>query len=223
MFFTARQLETFHRESGSNGQLVLPYRARLTPAAQDWVKLKKLALGYSDDAASPCRGRSQNAVPGGAVSRTTADGAGAGTSSAPLLWWCDGPCGPAKAALMAQAKESPARAVDLTTDVNQLVPAIKTIAAELKAGTASAGVLFVHTAAASTVLANRCPSIRAIVGTSMDAVEQGIRQVAANVLVVEHPNKTMHQVKSLLARFARAKRELSPELARQLADLASCG
>jgi hypothetical protein len=227
MFFTARQLETLHREGGGNGQLVLPYRARLTPAAQDWLKIKKLVIGYSDDSATPFRGRSPNAVSGGtafgADAGTGSTGAGSSAATAPLLWWCDGPCGPAKAALMAQAKESPARAVDLTADANQLVPAIKSIAAELKAGTTSAGVLFVQTAAVATVFANRCPSIRAVVGTSLEAVEQGIRLTAANVLVVEHPNKTLHQVKSLLARFAKAKRELSPDLLRQLAEMASCG
>jgi hypothetical protein len=45
--YTARQLEQMHRETGA---IVLPYRARLTPLAADWVRGKKIVVGYGDDA-----------------------------------------------------------------------------------------------------------------------------------------------------------------------------
>jgi hypothetical protein len=236
MFLTARQLEAIHRETGANGQLVLPYRARLTPAAQDWVRLKKIMLGYSDEQNTPFRGRSQN---GASVGATGAIGAGAAkdvdvpssakqdggipAATGTLLWWCDGPCGAAKAAITAQAKESLLRAVEIPPDAKQIVPVVKAIARELKSGTATSAALVVQNAASAMVFANRCSSIRAVVGTCLEAVEQGIQQVAANVLVIEHPYKTLQQVKNMLARFARAKRELTPDVQRQLAELASCG
>jgi hypothetical protein len=251
MFFTARQLETLHRESGANGQLVLPYRARLTPAAQDWLRSKKVTLGYSDDPFrgsagapqmqdTPFRGRSQNADSGAGVGSGNGAGTGANrtgdvlspakrgeyagsSAGGALLWWCDGPCGAAKAAITAQERESSLRAVELPADAKQIVPAIKAIAREIKAGSATAAVLLVSNASLATVFANRCPSLRAVVGTCLEALEQGIQQMAANVLVIEHPYKTLPQVKSLLSRFARAKRDLSPDVQRQLAELASCG
>jgi ribose 5-phosphate isomerase RpiB len=232
MFFTARQLEALHRESGSNGQLVLPYRARLTPAAQDWVRLKKVALGYSEEGAAAVRGRSQNAGSGTAPTTGLKNGNGpspakradgAGATADTMLWWCDGPCGVAKAAITQQERESLLRGIDLPSDANQLVPVVKRLASEIKAGSAAAGVLVVKNASAAMVFANRCPSLRAVVGTCLDAVEQAISQMAANVLVIEHPYKTLSQVKSMLARFARAKRELSPDVQRQLAELSSCG
>lgn len=234
MFFTARQLEALHRESGSNGHLVLPYRARLTPAAQDWVRLKKIALGYSEDGATAFRGRSQNAD-SSAVTSTgpktgdvpspakRADGSAAASGAGTLLWWCDGPCGVAKAAITQQQRESLLRGIDLPSDAGQLVPVVKRLANEIKTGSATAGVLVVKNASAVMVFANRCPSLRAVVGTCLDAVEQAIVQVAANVLVIEHPYKTLSQIKTMLARFARAKRELSPDVQRQLAELAGCG
>ena len=46
--------------------------------------------------------------------------------------------------------------------------------------------------------------------------------VAANVLVIEHPYKTLSQVKNLVSRFVRSRSELSDELKRNLAELASC-
>src|SRR5437764_1650531 len=102
-FFTARQLEDLHKATGSNGQLVLPYRARLTPLAADWVKARKVVLGYSDDgAAKPSNGKP--AAPAGtpplAASPTGTAGVGSDPAPGAMLWWCDGPCGPAKAAVV---------------------------------------------------------------------------------------------------------------------------
>src|SRR4051794_8643298 len=99
MIVTARQLEDLHRANGSNGHLVLPYRARLTPLAADWVKARKVVLGYSDDgAAKPSNGK--HAAPAGATPLAASPTGNAGTAQeVPLgavLWWCDGPCGPAK-------------------------------------------------------------------------------------------------------------------------------
>ena len=37
------------------------------------------------------------------------------------------------------------------------------------------------------------------------------------------PQKTLQQVKNLLSRFTRGKRQLSKELQRQLQEIASCG
>src|SRR5215217_8187056 len=124
MIVTARQLEDLHRANGSNGRLVLPYRARLTPLAADWVKARKVVLGYSDDgAANPPNGKA--AAPAGAPPLAASQTGNAGPASDPspgaVLWWCDGPCGPAKAAVVAQAKESPLRPIDLPAEARQIV------------------------------------------------------------------------------------------------------
>ncbi len=146
----------------------------------------------------------------------------AGADAGGFVYWCDGPCGPAKAALSAQAKESALVALDKPADAKQLVAVIRHVAGEVKAGRVAGAVLLVSNGALATVYANRCPSLRAVLGTCMEAVEQGVRVAAANVLVIEYPYKTMAQVKNLLGRFVRGKRELSEEVRRQLAELASC-
>ena len=38
MIVTARQLEDLHKSHGGNGRVTLPYRARLTPLAADYVR-----------------------------------------------------------------------------------------------------------------------------------------------------------------------------------------
>ena len=209
MIVTARQLEDLHRQNGGNGHVTLPYRARLTPLAQDWVKSKRVALGYSDAttaAAAPARGESCPCP----------------HDSAAFLWWCDGPCGPAKAALTMQEKDSGLKALDVQTRANQIVAVIGKLAAEVKTNRAAGGVLMLQNGASAMVYANRCPSLRAVLGTCMDAVEQGVQQVAANVLVIEYPYKTLQQMKNMLGRFVRAKRELSEDVKRQLQELSSC-
>jgi ribose 5-phosphate isomerase RpiB len=234
MIVTARQLDDLHRQSGANGHLVLPYRARLTPLAQDWIKAKRVALGYSD-VATPANGGNGRGNGGITVASAAAPGeakpegccskcahAEGACCSTAYLWWCDGPNGPAKAALTTHEKESGLKALDAPVGAKQIVPVVKKLAAEVKAGRAAGGVLMVQNAAAAMVYANRCPSLRAVLGTCQEAVEQGVQLVAANVLVIEYPHRTLQQMKNMLGRFAKAKRELSDEVKRQLQELTTC-
>jgi ribose 5-phosphate isomerase RpiB len=218
MIVTERQLEDLHKQNGANGHVTLPYRARLTPLASDWVRKRKIVLGYSDGDASTGAVREKEFS-----GRAQHDRSAAGTPTGAVLWWCDGPCGPAKAALVAYEKESSLRALDVPQDANRIATVAKTLALEVKSGRASAGVLMVKTGAAAVVFANRCPSLRAVLGTCLDAVEQGVQQVAANVLVIEYPHQTLQQMKNMLGRFTRARRELGVDVRRQLQELASCG
>src|SRR5258708_31444320 len=92
MIFTARQLEDLHK---SNGHVVLPYGARLTPLAVDWVRGKKIAVGYGpDELVKSSNGAKAIGVGDGAKPQATAGG---------NLWWCDGPCGAARARVGALA------------------------------------------------------------------------------------------------------------------------
>jgi ribose 5-phosphate isomerase RpiB len=208
MIFTARQLEDLHK---GNGSITLPYRARLTPLAQDWLRQKKIAVGYADvDLKVEKPSVPVKSAPPVVGSRS-------------FLWWCDGPCGPAKAALMTQAKETSLSELEVAQEAKQLVGAIRKIAEEIKANRASGAILVVKTGAEAMVYANRCPSLRAVLGTCIDAVEQGVSLVSANVLVIEHPYKTLMQVKNLLGRFVRGERELREEVRARLKELATCG
>jgi hypothetical protein len=231
MIVTARQLEDLHKAGGANGHVTLPYRARLTPLAADWVRAKKIVLGYGDvenpanaGASVPVSGLAQQAGCGcTATASEQKHACHCETPTGGFLWWCDGPSGPAKAALAAQAKESSLRPIDLPADAKRIVAVVKSLAADVKAGKAAGGVLMVQNAALATVYANRCPSLRAVLGTCLEAVEQGVQQVAANVLIIEHPFKTLQQMKNMLSRFVKAKRRLSEDAKRQLQELASCG
>jgi hypothetical protein len=213
MIVTARQLEDLHRIQGGNGQITLPYRARLTPLAADYIRASKVVLGYSDASATT----TPVPVLPPAISQAAESTPGA------FLHWCDGPCGPAKAALSAISKETSLRAIDEPADVRRIVPVIKHLAGEIKASRAAGGILLVRSASSAIVYANRCPSLRAILGTCLDTVEQGLSLVAANVLILEYPYLTLQQTRNLIGRFVRGPRILGEDIRRNLAEVASCG
>lgn len=211
MIYTARQLEDMWKANGSNGQVVLPYRARLSPMASDWIKAKRITIGYNDDGAAKVE------------SKPSKESAAPAPAAGSFLWWCDGPCGTAKAALSAQARESNLGQIDIPSEPTKLVSVIRKIADEIKSNRAPGAMLMMNSAASALVFANRCPSLRAIVGTCMETVEQGLNQVAANVLIIEYPHKTLQQIRNLIARFVKAKRDLSEEARKSLQELSTCG
>src|ERR1051325_7230142 len=129
MIFAARQLEDLHK---TNGHIVLPYRARLTPLAHDWVKSKRISVGYSD---ANSTAKSQDAS--NAASPPKA-------GNAAYLWWCDGPCGPAKAAILAEARTANLGQIQAVSDPKQLPTVIKSLASQVKQGTTEGGILLVQ-------------------------------------------------------------------------------
>jgi len=208
MIYTARQLQLLHK---LNGQVTLPYRSRLTPLAADWVRHQRITIGYSDQGTAP---DPENTAP--------ANGSAA-SSPGGYLWWCDGPCGTAKAALAALSRENNLRALDLPADARHLAAVVKMVAAEVNANRAAGAILTVTAGAGAMLYANRCPSLRAVLGTCLEAVEQGVRQVAANVLVIEHPHQTLMQMRNVMGRFVRGPRVLDDDVKQALAELSTCG
>jgi hypothetical protein len=225
MIYTARQLEDLHK---TNGHVTLPVGARLTPMASDWVRAKSVVVKYGEDAAAKGAGLAPPDDAGFAKPSASAGGFSPNPSSVPapaglVLWWCDGPCGAAKAALASQARETNLQPMPVTADPKFIVAAVKHLANEIKSDRAAAGVLLVQTGAAAVVFANRCPSLRAILGTCRDAVQHGVDQLAANVLVIEHPYQTLPQTRNLLSVFVRMRRVVTDDLKRQLEELSKCG
>jgi hypothetical protein len=210
MMITARQLAELHKSAGGKGQVTVPYTARLTPMAADWARSAKVAIGYAD------------AAPAKSAAPVKAETAAPVVKGKHYLWWCDGPCGPAKAAITMESRQTPMRQLE-PPGAAGLLWTIKTIAAEVKSGSGSGGLLLVESAAAAAILANRCPSLRAVVGTTLASVEQGLNQWSANVLIIEHPRLSLAQVRNLVSRFVRGGAALSEDAKRQIAELASCG
>src|SRR5688572_25584044 len=119
MIFTARQLEELHK---SNGHVRLPIGARLTPLASDWMRHRGMRVVYEGQ---------EPRLPPSAMTQAAVERTGPIAGDA-ILWWCDGPCGPAKAAMAAQARETNLQPLSITSEPKYLVAAIKHIAGEVK-------------------------------------------------------------------------------------------
>jgi ribose 5-phosphate isomerase RpiB len=218
---TARQLQDLHARGDGDGAIVLPYGARLTPLAVDWIRSKRISVGYGPDSLLPSPGTPGEGK-GWGSSRPSPQPSPGVPGEGVILWWCDGPCGAAKAAFGAQSRETRLAPIELTSEPTQLTSVIKHLAAQIKSSQADGGVLLVKSAAEAIVYANRCPSLRAIVGTCLESVDQAMNAIGANVLILEYPYKSLPQIRNLLARFARGPRNAPDQIQHRLKELASC-
>jgi hypothetical protein len=203
MMFTARQLEALWK---TEGKIVLPYRARLTPLAKDWVRSKKITLGYGD--VTPVNGNREQA-------RELHAEVGK------FLWWCDGPCGIAKAALATASQESALEPMAILEDATRVMAAVRHLVREIKEKRTSGAILVTGNTAAAGMYSNRSPLLRAIVGTSLAQVERAIKELAANVLIVEADKHTLMQLKTMFTRFVKVPRTSNEAVERELNALSA--
>ena len=120
-----------------------------------------------------------------------------------VVWWWDGPCPRAKAALMMQESFLNLRAITTSSDVSHTAIAVRRVADEISARRADAGVLLVQSAGAATVHANRLNELRAVVATTADSLDAAMKSIKPNVLILEHLDHTLAQMSNMLTRFLR--------------------
>ncbi len=207
MYVTARQLEQMLRDSGT---IVLPAGARLTPGAQDLVRSKKLELSY--DAAA---GKPQVQLTSTSSPQTTSPT----PSGATFVYWCGAKSGTAKAAISMTSRELNLRELPVAGDANNAIAAVRATIESIKNKSAVGAIFVVDHASVVTPLANRSPHLRAIVGTSIGAIDLGLTQLGANVLIIEPGNLPLMMIKNLITKFIRSPRGLSEELAKALVEL----
>ena len=200
---TAKQIEK------ADGVIHLAPAARLTPLAVDLVRQRKLKIERVDLRQGIQQSKS-------ASPSSTSGGGGAADA---YMWWIDGRCGIAEQVMTEFRGIAPLSVRRLPTALGD---AVRDIARRVKDNRLGGAVLFVHSAAQATCFTNRCPSLRGIVGTSDAAVEQGIKQLAANVLIVEYPMHGNRSMRSLVERFTTTQRPHLPDLERQLKELSAC-
>ncbi|MAE62845.1 MAG: hypothetical protein CMJ18_01115 [Phycisphaeraceae bacterium] len=193
---TANQLQEA-MDAAPDGVAVLATDARLTPLANDLARQE------------PDRIRR-------ATAQAAASGAAGVTVATGWLWWSDGPC-PVVDEVVRQRRDriQPLHA-------GQLAQAIRDIAGQMHGGRIPGALLFVHSAARAMCYANRCPSVRAVVGTCGEAVEQGISEMGANVLVIEHPHVGPAAMSAMVDRMIQQVPNVPTQVQRDLAEMARC-
>ena len=197
---TASQLQAA-MNAASDGVAVLAADARLSPLANDLARKEPKRVR-----------RVHTAAPSGDQSNAAA--------ALPWMWWIDGSC-PVVAEVTSQRKDR-LRAANATHAPNTLTQVIRDLASAIRNHQVAGGLIFVRNAARAMCLANRCASIRAVVGTCGEAVEQGVTELGANVLVVEYPHHGHRSTSAMVDRIMQQPPRPPASVERELADLHRC-
>lgn len=207
-FVTENQLREAIKASSSGVALLSP-DAKLTPLGHDFARQfpEKIRRAEKGQAAREAHQPSTGSNTAG--------------ESLPWLWWIQGQC-PVVAKVTSE-RASKLRTISASASGDNLVRVIRELAGAIKAGQAAGGLLFVPSAARAICLANRCPSIRAVVATCGQAVEEGLRELGANVLIIEYPHHGPRAVSAMVDRFIAQSSSAPASVQRELADLHRCG
>jgi len=176
--------------------------AQLTPLAADHVR----SAGLTVERAAASTHHNTSAAP---PANTDA-----------WLWWIDGHCDAVRQ-LTSNWREQLSPLAPLGQG-SALADVVTRAARSVSEGRHAGAILFVHSAARAACYANRCPSLRAVVGTCGEAVQQGIDLLAANVLIIEYPHHGPKSMRAMVEQFTGAARPSLPNVDRQLRELASC-
>jgi len=203
---TARKLQDA-MDASPDGVALLAPTARLSPLANDLARQHKDRIRR----ASPI---DQSAD----VSR----GAGwqAGVTS-PWLYWIQRSCSVAEQIVAERTSVLSQMTASKAPDA--LPQVVRDIAGAIKSRSSPGGIIFVPSAAKAMCYANRCPSIRAVVGTCTKAVEEGVDHLGANVMVIEYPHHGPESMAAMVDLMTKKAPSVPPQIERELADLQRCG
>jgi len=193
---TANQLQA-SMDAAPDGVAVLAPDARLTPLASDLARQHPQKIRRASAAAQA--------------------GLSASSQRDTWLYWMDGHCGVAEQ-LVAQ-RSGVMQGIRATS----LAQVVRDIANAVRTHRAIGGVLFVPNAAKAMCYANRCQTLRAVVGTCGEAVEQGVNEVGANVLVIEYPHHGERSMASMIDRMLGQTPAAPPSVQRELSELHRSG
>lgn len=196
-----RGFVTASRLAQLDGSVVrLAADARLTPLARDMVKDRGLTIQRAD----------QSDAPGGAR-----------LAGGRYFWWIDGQC-----PIFDELTERQADRAVISAQASQadaLVAVIRDLANQTRQRRVEGGVLFVSSPARACAYANRCRSLRALVGTCEQTVRDAIDQLAANVLIIEYRRCSAMQMRAMVETFVSRSRPEAGAIERDLSELSRCG
>jgi ribose 5-phosphate isomerase RpiB len=200
---TASQLQSA-MDTAADGVALLAPDARLSPLANDLARqhAKRVRRASTTDAVA---------------SASQADMA----ASAAWLCWSLGVCRVAEHVI--SQRRSRLTPMAMGRDAGALPQVMRHLAEAIKRRATPGGILFVPSAAKVLCYANRCPAIRAIVGTCAKAVEVGIDELGANVLVIEYAHHGPASMAAMVDRIMQQRPQVSPQVQRALSELQRCG
>ncbi len=210
MYMTARQLEAHLREhsiahastSGQISEIQLPWNTRLTPAAVDLVRARKLIIRFVDQSS---------------INATSPSGFTPKANPANIFrWWCCPKTGTGaiRAALIMAGRQTDLQPMTILDDPSNISSAIQALDHAVQHNSWAGGVLVVEHAARATIECNRHASLRAAVITSLAGLDLALREAAINVMIVELTAHPLMTLSNLLSRFTTGPRGNIPNWAK---------
>jgi len=211
---TARQLEAAAAEA-PGGVAPVEAAARLTPLASDWAREHPGRVRRVERAGT---------YGAGTYGAGGAGGAAGGAAAPAWLGWMEGDC-PAARRIIEDRRDRMkplAGSGGAGAGASGLAGVLRELAGRFSSGRAHGAVLWVPRAARAMCLAGRCRSIRPVLGTCPESVEQGVTELGANLLVIEYPYQGGVAMAGMVDRFMERPPSLPPEAARELEAMHRC-
>jgi len=178
---TATWLEDLHR---SGGEIRVAADALITPAAKDWIKDKAVPIQYLQETSN---GRANG--PFGLVLNEQQ------TVQRSI-------------AMNLESKFGNGQRFLIDQDWPSVVTGLRQLCGAIQRETFSHGIVLAEDGTLPVCLANKQKGIRAAAAGSLSAVTEAIRTVGINVLVIEMPNQTYHQIRQIVGRFLKSSGQL---------------
>jgi len=187
---TAKMLDDLLR---SGTPIVLAKGALVTPAARDWLKGHAVPVTWQEPPAGT--GRSLAVVmdpklPELRLMRTLLDRSGG------LV-----------------------EVIEPASGAGAIAAATRRLCSRVRRGEVVKGVVFAADGAVPVCIANKCAGIRAALGACVPMVEEAVRELAINVLVIEYPHLTPYLMRQMVERFAAGPTMARPEVAAMISEL----
>lgn len=176
---TAEFLADLHRAGRA---IELPRDALVTPAARDWLKEHAVPISWTD------RSGGTDAAAGGM----------------PVVIDLRAPMMRSQLVALERALGH-LETIDPAERAGGLIAAVRKLCEDVSAGRSARGLIFADDAALSVCVANKFRGVRAALATTMPAVEQAVRELAVNVLVIEPSRQTMHMIRQMVQRFVTVR------------------
>jgi len=181
--------------AGGGSEVVLAPNEQLTPAAGDYASSRCLDVRRGGAAAGP-RPLPATVTTGGRVSPAAL------TRTLGLV--ANRPDAKAEAALAAAGRAG--TALRGFGEADSWMANARAMCQAVASGELAGGVIVDRYAAAPLILAAKIKGIRPVQGVSVAAVEAGLRQFDANVLVIGHATASVYEIRSMIDRFAAGRR-----------------
>jgi len=174
---TAGMLEDLRR---SGVEIRLCKEALITPAARDWLRDHRLPVTWTDGDRGVAGNRCLAVVMDIAL--------------------------PEMRAVRAVLERSGALAevIEPVGGRNGVLAATRELCERIACGAVAKGAVFTPDVAIPVCIANKHPGVRAALGTSVAAVEDACRELAANLLVIEQQRATTWQIRQMIDRLLNA-------------------